>query len=66
MDVKAEVRSLEDRLKKSGLGVQPLLDAAGVDRSTWGRWKSGTFSPRLSKWLSVTAEAERLLRERAA
>lgn len=61
MHIPSEVLAIEGRLKAAGVPVQSLLEAAEVDRSTWTRWKSGSFQPRLSKWFDVAAAAERLL-----
>lgn len=32
--------------EKRGMPVARLLQAAGIDRSTWWRWKTGRFQPR--------------------
>lgn len=66
MHIPTEAKAIETRLKKAKVPVQLLLETAAVDRSTWTRWKAGSFQPRLSKWFDVTAAADRLLGEDAA
>lgn len=61
IDVPSEARSIERRLKDAGIGIAPVLAAAGLDRSTWTRWKAGTFKPRLESWVAMQNEALRLL-----
>lgn len=29
-----------------GIAIARVLQAAGIDRSTWWRWKTGRFQPR--------------------
>lgn len=51
--VVTDIKEIEARLKEAGVPVEAMLANAGVDRSTWTRWKAGAFSPRLSKWRDV-------------
>lgn len=60
-----ELSALRKRLSTSGLSVGEVLTAAGVDRSTWTRWNSGTFRPRFESWSAVCAATDRLIAERA-
>lgn len=61
MDIPAEARALEARIKDAGLRIQPILEEAEVARSTWTRWKAGSFKPRLDTWNKVNAAAKRRL-----
>ena len=61
MDIPAEIIEIEETARKQGEGIQAVLDRAGIDRSTWTRWKAGTTKPRLESWLAVkVALADRL------
>jgi hypothetical protein len=37
---------IEDRVKAAGQPIAGILLLAGVNRSTWWRWKTGKFQPR--------------------
>jgi hypothetical protein len=37
---------IEDRIKAAGYTITGVLLLAGVNRSTWWRWKTGKFQPR--------------------
>jgi transcriptional regulator with XRE-family HTH domain len=41
-----KTNEIEARAKKRGMTIAELLKAAGVNRVTWWRWKSGRFQPR--------------------
>lgn len=48
-----EVVAFEAKIKSNGLRVDDVLRKAGIDRSTWTRWKAGTTVPRLDNWRSI-------------
>ncbi len=64
MDIPAEAKSLEVRVKEAGLRIQPILDEAQLDRSTWTRWKQGALTPRLDTWMAVQTAANNALSTR--
>jgi len=37
---------IESRVKAAGYTITGILLLAGVNRSTWWRWKTGKFQPR--------------------
>ena len=58
MDIPTEIRAIETAAKQRGLNIQSILDEAGIDRSTWTRWKSGVTKPRLENWMAVKVAVE--------
>lgn len=58
MILKAEIASIEKRLKARGLPVAALLRQADVDVAQWQRWKKGTQGPRLATWQRIQRAAE--------
>lgn len=55
---------IEDRCAKINLPVSNVLEDAGVDWSTWWRWKQGKSSPTLGTLSRVTSALEK--REKTA
>lgn len=53
MSVIPKVEAIEAKLKESGLSVRALCAAAGVNQSTWTRWKSGETAPNMTTWARV-------------
>lgn len=41
MTLSDEAKAIEKTLRDAGLRLADILHAAGVDRSTWTRWKNG-------------------------
>jgi hypothetical protein len=39
-------QDIEARAQREGLPIADVLATAGVNRSTWWRWKTGRFQPR--------------------
>ena len=39
-------QDIEARAQREGLPIADVLATAGVNRSTWWRWKKGRFQPR--------------------
>lgn len=64
MMLQDEIRTIEARLEAFGIPLARLLDEAKIDRSTWGRWKAGSFSPRLKNWYSAKDAVERVIAAR--
>lgn len=49
----AEIANIERRLGGQGVTVKRLCDAAGIDQSTWSRWKAGSTNPNMATWMRV-------------
>ncbi|MEP9368675.1 hypothetical protein [Xanthobacter sp. VNH20] len=64
MMLQDEIRAIETRLAAFGIPLARLLDEAKIDRSTWGRWRSGNFSPRLMNWYAAKDAVERVIAAR--
>lgn len=60
MSITDEITRFEAQVKADGLRIGDVLASAGVDRSTWTRWKAGTTKPLLDKWRAVEAAAASL------
>lgn len=54
METKTRYRLAEERAADLGLSIEDMCKRAGIDRSTWTRWKNGR-DPMLSKWEAVQA-----------
>lgn len=51
------IREIEAALGRARSNVPKLLAAAGVNRSTWTRWRAGETEPTMAKWRAVTDAA---------
>lgn len=47
------VAEAESLAKERRIPVDDLIKAAGVDRSTWSRWRTGATTPRWKHWRGV-------------
>lgn len=63
MEIKAEIMRMEGGLAKAGATARALCDRAGVNQSTWTRWKSGATAPNLSTWGRVQSAYAELTAE---
>jgi hypothetical protein len=61
MDIRAEIESMERGLAEVGSTARALCDAAGVNQSTWTRWKSGANAPNFGTWGRVRSAYSRLI-----
>lgn len=59
---KNDLHALEKALRQASVPVEDVLAAAGVDRSTWSRWKNDRTIPRFENWLKVRNAADRLIK----
>jgi hypothetical protein len=41
MSLQSEISDLDKALRDAGVSVDAVLQEAGINRSTWTRWKSG-------------------------
>lgn len=58
-----DMKQMEDALAEAGATVDQLCKEAGIDRSTWTRWKNKSSAPGLAKWRDALAAYDRLTRE---
>lgn len=56
----ADIPLMERRLAEVGISVGQLCAVAGIDRSTWTRWRQGTVIPSLDNWGRAVAAFTRL------
>jgi hypothetical protein len=58
MTLKAEVAEIEAALSEADVPLDAVLVKAGINRSTWTRWKSGTVTgARYDTWSKVKSAA---------
>ena len=50
-----DIPEMEDALKVAGFSVARLCEDAGINQSTWGRWKRKEFSPNFKVWERVVS-----------
>jgi len=60
MNVPHEITQMEAGLAKAGLSAADLCRKAGIANSTWGRWKNGSFQPRMRVWTDVKNAFDKL------
>lgn len=56
-----EIAKIERGLSERGLTVKALCEAAGIDQSTWTRWKGGSNAPMMHTWQRVCAAFNRMV-----
>lgn len=61
MQLQTEIHSIEARLRAFRIPLADFLTEANIDRSTWGRWRSGSFGPRLNNWNAAKDAVERVI-----
>ena len=57
-----KTNEIEARAEKRGMTIAELLRAAGINRATWWRWKTGRFQPRaatVERILEILAPSRR-------
>lgn len=59
----SRIVDIERELSEKGRRVSDLCEAAGINRSTWTRWKSGATSPLMAAWERVEGAKADLLAE---
>jgi len=60
MHIPTSIAQIEQAARAAGLSVDQFCERAEVDRATWQRWKAGTTTPRLDKWMRVQSVAASL------
>lgn len=58
-----DIGMMEDALSARDVPVAVLCRRAGINASTWGRWKNGAFAPSYRKGCDVKAAFDDILRE---
>lgn len=53
MHIPSEIKKIEATLSRRGEGIQSFCKRAGINISTWNRWKAGSHSPNLASWNRV-------------
>lgn len=53
MSIAKQMIEMELALGRAGSSVDDLCRAAGINRSSWTRWKNGSCEPLLSTWTKV-------------
>lgn len=65
MTIHTQISEIERRLRLARIPLQALFKAAGINGSTWTRWRADKTSPRLTTWTNVQRAAEDLILEKA-
>lgn len=65
MTFHTQISDIERRLRLARIPLQALYRAAGINGSTWTRWRTSKTSPRLTTWTDVQRAAEDLILEKA-
>lgn len=60
MAIAIEIASMERELVAAGRTVKALCDEAGVNQSTWTRWKAESNAPNMTTWQKVLEAHQRL------
>jgi len=62
MTLSAKIAQMEADLASVGVTVKALCDDAGVNQSTWTRWKAGSHAPLMETWEKVCDSFIRITR----
>ena len=61
MTISAKIAQMEADLSSVGVTVKALCEEAGVNQSTWTRWKAGSHAPLMETWGKVCETYERIM-----
>ncbi len=65
MEITERIQIAEDRAKDLKVSVAEICRRAGIDRSTWARWKDGSRKDAMiSKWDAVEVALAAIAKER--
>lgn len=53
MNIQNQISEIEERAKGFGLSINELCKRAGIDRSTFTKWKSGKSKPNMETYTSI-------------
>lgn len=45
-----DIPDMEARLQRAGVSLGAFCEKAGIETTTWWRWKGGQVSPRMNSW----------------
>jgi hypothetical protein len=65
MTFHTDIQNIERRLRSARIPLQRLFQEAGINGSTWTRWRAHKTSPRLNTWNDVQRAAEDLILRKA-
>lgn len=65
MTIIQDISSIERRLRLARIPLRHLFREAGINGSTWTRWRSNKTSPRLTTWNDVQRATEDLILAKA-
>jgi len=60
MDIPHEIALMEQCLAACEIPVGELVSTAGIDSSTWSRWRRGLTLPRVDRWIAVKSVCDAL------
>lgn len=66
MSIVNRLFALEDRCQAAGVKIEAVCKRAGIDYSTYWRWKNEQRMPRIDAWENFTAAVDALCEEAAA
>ncbi len=61
-----EVAEIEAKAREAGQPMLPVIERAGIEYSTWTRWKRGAITPNLATLNRVRLALDLALAERGA
>lgn len=53
MTIALNIQRIECGLSDKGISVKELCTIAGINQSTWTRWKSGATTPNMATWSKI-------------
>lgn len=63
MTFSVEIERVEGEIAKIGGTIKTLCEEAGINQSTWTRWKAQSHTPNLGTWARVNDALERLKKQ---
>jgi hypothetical protein len=61
MQLLNKIVEIEGSLSEAQVPLEALFLEAGINRSTWTRWRAGKTSPRLNTWTAAEEASQRVL-----
>lgn len=61
-DILTDIQNLSADLRRAGVTDVDFCDRAGINLSTWWRWRSGVAEPRWSLWRKAKHAGEALIK----
>lgn len=66
MSFHEKIIDIEGRAKARGIRMKQIYTAAGINKSTLYRWKTGDMEPLFSTWSRFVSTADEILKDEAA